>query len=197
MYNKGPLLRVETTINKARNFKAFRSANDDATKPSTWLPMRKGVADLHRRCEVSQKSNERYLDALSAVQVNKTLHEVAKDACNRTSRNGRPVRGLNPWSKQDFALLTFLAKGEWALNGFRNKTLCHWLEPRAETLSLHERKKLSAKATRLIGMLRAHGLVRKVPKENRYMLTQTGQTFANALLVASGTEVKRLTELAA
>ena len=196
-YNKGPLLRVETTINHARNFKAFRAANDDETKPCTWQKMRKGVNDLHRRCEVSRKANERYLDALSVAEVNKTLHEVAKDTCNRTSRNGRPVRGLNPWSEQDFALLTFLGKGEYAINGFRNKNLCHWLEPCTQTASLQERRKLSAKATRLIGMLRAHGLVRKVPKENRYVLTQTGQTFANALLVASATELKRLTELAA
>jgi len=37
MYNKeGLMLRVETTINKARNFKAFRLANDDPAKPCTW-----------------------------------------------------------------------------------------------------------------------------------------------------------------
>lgn len=119
MYNKqGSVLRVETTINNPRNFKAFRPANDDETKPPTWQKMRKGVNDLHRRCEISRKSNERHLDAISVVQVEKTLHEVAKDVCNRTSRKGRPVRGLNPWNTQDFSLLTFLAKGEWAVNGF-------------------------------------------------------------------------------
>jgi hypothetical protein len=196
-YNKGSVLRTETTINNARNFKAFRAANDDETKPCTWQKMRKGVADLHRRCEVSQKANERYLDALSVAQLNETLHAVAQDACNRTSRNGRPVRGLNPWNEQDFALLTFLAKGEWALNGFRNKNLCQWLEPSAQTLSVPERRRLSARVTRLIGLLRAHSLIRKVPKENRYVLTKTGQTFANALLIASGIEIKQLTELAA
>lgn len=196
-YNKQSLLRVETTINNARNFKAFRSANDDPTKPCTWQKMRKGVSDLHRRCAVSRKSNERYLDALSAAAVNKTLHEAAQDACNPTSRHGRPVRGLNPWNEQDFKLLTFLAKGEWAINGFRNKNLRAWLDPDAQTLPSEVRKKLSAKATRLIGILRAHGLVRKVPRENRYVLSETGQTFAHALLIASSTEVKRLTDLAA
>lgn len=197
MYNKGSVLRTETTINHARNFKAFRSANDDENKPCSWQKMRKGVNDLHRRCEVSANSNGRYLDAISAVQVNETLQEVVKEACNRTSRNGRPVRGLNPWNKQDFVLLTFLAKGEWAVNGFRNKMLCHHLEPQLATFSPQERKKLSAKASRLIALLRAHGLVRKIPKENRYMLTETGQTFANALIIASGIEVKRLTDMAA
>lgn len=197
MYNRPGALRTETTINNARNFKAFRSANDDESKPASWQKMRKGVNDLHRRCEVSRKSNERYLDALSVVQVNKTLREVAKETCNRTSRNGRSVRGLNPWNNQDFALLTFLAKGDWALNGFRNKMLCMHLNPHFDKLSPQDRKKLSGKASRLIALLRAHGLIRKIPKENRYMLTETGQTFANALVITSSIEVKRLAELAA
>jgi len=198
MYNKeGCLLRVETTINNARNFKAFRPANDDERKPPTWQKMRKGVNDLHRRCAVSRNANDRYLDALSAVQVNDTLHQIARDACNRRSSNGRSVRGLNPWNEQDFKLLTFLAKGEWAVNGFRNKTLCAWLDPKIDTLDAPERKKLSARTTRLIALLRAHGLVRKIAKENRYLLTPTGQTFAQALLIASGLEVKQLAEIAA
>lgn len=198
MYNKeGNLLRVETTINNARNFKAFRPANDDETKPCTWQKMRKGVHDLHRRCEVSRRSNERYLDAIGAVQVNNTLQEVAREACNRTTRDGRPFRGLNPWNEQDFKLLTFLVQGEWAANGFRNKALCKHLDPKADHLCAQERKRLSAKATRLIGLLRAHALVRKVPKEHRYVLTQTGLTFTHALLTASGLEVKRLAHIAA
>jgi hypothetical protein len=199
LYNKagGIVLRGETTINHARNFKAFRPPNDDESKRCSWQKMRKGVNDLHRRCEVSLKANERYLDALSVAQVNQTLRDVCKDACNRTSKNERPVRGLNPWNKQDAHLLTFLAKGEWALNGFRNKNLCRYLEPRFNERLPQERKKLSAKATRLIGLLRAHALIRKVPKENRYLLTELGQTFASALLIAGSIAVKQLTEMAA
>lgn len=198
MYNKqGNVLRVETTINHTRHFKAFRAANDEPSKPATWQKMRKGVNDLHRRCEISKNANERYLDALSALEVEKTLHEVAKDVCNRTTRNGRPIRAINPWNANDFKLLTFLAKGEWALNGFRNTHLCQWLEPGCQTLSPGERRKLSAKATRFIGMLRAHALVRKISKEHRYVLTEKGQAFANALLAASTASIKQLTELAA
>jgi hypothetical protein len=33
--------------------------------------------------------------------------------------------------------------------------------------------------------------------ENRYILKETGQTFANALIIALGIEVKRLTDMAA
>lgn len=198
MYNKeGSILRVETTINHPRHYKAFRPANDDKSKPATWQLMRKGVNDLHRRCQISKSANERYLDAISAAQVEQTLLEVAKEVCNRTTRNARPVRALNPWDEQDFKLLTFLAKGEWNLNGFRNTQLCHWLYPQYKALQQIERRKLSAKVTRRIGMLRAHGLIRKIPREHRYVLTQKGKTFASALLVASNIHIKQLTELAA
>jgi hypothetical protein len=198
MYNKADtILRGETTTNDTRDFKAFRPANDDETKPAKWQKMRKGVSDLHRRCEVSAKSNERYLDAMCMAQVEKTLHETARDACNRTKRNGRPIRAMNPWNEQDFKLLTFLAKGEWALNGFRNKNLCAWFTPQYDKLPPEERKKLSAKSSRLLAMLRAHGLIRKVSKEHRYLLTEKGQMFATALLISSNIPVKQLTEMAA
>lgn len=198
MYNKaGRVLRVETTINVPRHFKAFRRPNDDETKPPSWQGMRKGVSDLHRRAQVSAHSNQRYLEALSAACVETTLHEAVKDACNATVRNGRPARGLNPWNEGDFHLLTFLAKGEWAVNGFRNEDLRHWLYPEADSLASEARRKRSAQATRRIGLLRAHGLVRKVPKENRYVLTEQGQTFATALLVASNVRISQLTKCAA
>jgi len=198
MYNKeGSVLRVETTINNPRAFKAFRAANDEAGRPPTWQKMRKGVNDLHRRAEVSKQANARYLDALCAAQVQETLHEVVQNACNRTLVKGRSVRGLNPWNAQDFRLLTFLAKGEWAINGFRNTHLCQWLQSDHASLAKKEKARLSGKATRLIGLLRAHGLVAKVPHENRYQLTQRGRTFANALMMASTVKVQQLTELAA
>lgn len=41
------------------------------------------------------------------------------------------------------------------------------------------------------------GLVKKVAKENRYMLTAKGQKFACALMCASAVDIKGLTELAA
>ena len=49
MYDKqGSVLRVETTINDAADMKAYRSPENNPTAPKEWLPLRKGVADLHR-----------------------------------------------------------------------------------------------------------------------------------------------------
>jgi hypothetical protein len=198
MYNKaGSILRTETTINNTRDFKVFRRPNDDTTKAASWQKMRKGVSDLHRRCQVSQKCNERYGDALAAAQVQEKLKEVAAAVCNKIVKEGKLYRGLNPWQQEDYQLLTFLAKGENAINGFRNHDLRKWLYPESKKADRDWQKKYAGRTTRRIKLLRVHGLIRKVPKANRYVLTEKGQKFSCALLTASTLDIKALTEMAA
>lgn len=193
MYNKsGSILRIETTINSTRDFKVFRHPDDDSSKPASWQKMRKGVNDLHRRCEVSDKCNERYGDALASAHVAEKLKEVVSPACNRINKDGKKYRGLNPWQQDDYKLLTFLAKGENAISGFRNKDLRKCLYPQSDG-----QRKYSSRTSRLIKLLRVHGLVKKVARENRYMLTAKGQKFASALMTASVVDIKGLTKVAA
>lgn len=195
MYNKsGSILRIETTINNTRDFKVFRHPDDDHGKPASWQRMRKGVSDLHRRCEVSHKSNERYGDALAAAEVRQKLKEVAAGVCNKVVRDGKRYRGLNPWQQEDYRILMFLTRGENAINGFRNHDLRKWLYPES---GKQEQKKYSGRTTRRIMLLRAHGLIRKVPRANRYVLTDKGQRFSYSLMTASALDIKALTEMAA
>jgi len=198
MYNKsGRILRIETTINNPRDFKVFRHPDDDQTRPASWQNMRKGVSDLHRRCEVSDQCNQRYADGLAAAKVQEKLKTVVSPACNRITRAGKKYRGLNPWQKQDYQMLTFLAKGDHALSGFRNKDLRRCLYPGSKHLSKTEQRKYSGRTTRRIKLLRVHGLIKKVVNENRYILTTKGNKFANALMNASVVNIKELTDMVA
>jgi hypothetical protein len=198
MYNKsGSILRIETTVNYARDFKVFRQIEDDKSKPASWQKMRKGVSDLHRRCEVSQQCNTRYADALAITQVQDKLKELAVGTCNKVVKEGKRYRGLNPWQDEDYRLLAFLAKGENAINGFRNHDLRKWLYPESKRGGKGHQAKYSGRTTRRIKLLRVHGLIRKVPKANRYVLTEKGRKFSCALLTASALDIKALTEMAA
>jgi len=198
MYNKsGSILRIETTINKTRDFKVYRHPDDDKNRPASWQKMRKGVNGLHRRCQVSDQCNERYGDALACAQIEEKLREIVSPVCNRIKKAGKNYRGLNPWQEQDYKLLTFLARGENAIGGFRNRDLRKWLYPQSDKLEKQEQKRYSSRITRVIKLLRVHGLVKKVAKENRYMLTVKGQKFAGALMAASAVDIKRLTSIAA
>lgn len=198
LYSKaGSVLRAETTINATREFKVYRRPENQPDQPQSWQKLRKGVSDLHRRCQVSDQCNKRYLESLAATQVLDTLKQTVAASCNRRIESGRGYRGLNPWNREDEKILKFLAKGEWAINGLRNADLQRWLNPDCDKLSAEERRKLSARCSRRLRLLRVHGLIRKVPKANRYVLTPQGQKFSQALLAASAAPTEQLMKLAA
>ena len=187
IYNKaGNVLRTETTINDTRAFKTFRQANDDERREPAWLPMRKGVADLERRARLSHASNERYLAMLAACPTDTTFIEVVGEVCQPTTHNARRVRALNPSAEADLKLLRFLTQGQWAVEGLRNRDLAVWLDPRADELPPQERRRLAARASRLLFILRAHGLIQRVQKTHRYHVTPKGYRVA-ALMVSTST----------
>ncbi len=60
-----------------------------------------------------------------------------------------------------------------------------------------DRKRLSGKVGRRLRLLRAHGLIRKVTRANRYQLTTKGRKVAAAILAASVTATEQLMDMAA
>ena len=56
---EGVRLRVEMTMNDADDFRTFRAPENKPDAKPSWQRMRKGIADLHRRAEVSQAANNR------------------------------------------------------------------------------------------------------------------------------------------
>ena len=203
MYNKqGTVLRVETTINNPRVFDVFRHPEDDPSRPMSWIHMRKGVADLDRRAEVSDKINKRYADHIAAADTDERFGEVVEKVCRKAGLQGRngksfKVRALRPGDPLDRRLLEFLKKGDWDLNGFANRDLDMFLNNGRAAKDMAEKKRRSARASRLIRLLRAHGLVRKVPCKNRYMVTEYGHELSTAIALAENVSVRKLGEKAA
>jgi hypothetical protein len=198
MYDKhGSILRVETTINNAREFKVFRRPNDDQNRKATWQKMRKGVADLHRRAQVSQACNERYLDAVCDAPTGENLRELFAGISQRVKKNGRSYRAINLWKEDDQQLLRCIAKGEYAINGFRNRDIRQDIFCDIDSSDKLARKRASGKTTRRLMLLRAHGLIRKVPKTHRYLLTRKGHRTISALILAGKATVEQISEIAA
>ena len=193
MYDKaGSLLRVETTIAQTTDFKVLRPHHDDPEGKLEWRPLRKGVADLHRRAQISQRSNDAYLDALAAVEdttpCSKLFDAVSRPVVDR----GRRVRALRLGDRDDLALLEAVARGEFAVSGFRNRDIRRLLDPAAANPSPRDLRRLSAKTSRRLRLLRAHGIIRKVPKTHRYRLTARGELLTAALFATRGANIKQL-----
>jgi hypothetical protein len=186
MYDKaGSVLRVETTIAKPTPFKVLRPLDEDKPQGKlAWRPLRKGVADLHRRAEVSQRANDNYLAALSAVDDSTPLSEIFDDVSRPVTMAGHRVRALRIGDAADIALLEAIARGEFSTAGFRNRDLQRLLHPVPRDPSSEHRRQIAGRCGRRIRLLRAHGLVRKVPKSHRYTLTPKGHLLAAALFAA-------------
>jgi hypothetical protein len=199
MYDKaGSVLRVETSIAQPDEFKVYRPRQDDSENPThQWLPMRKGVADLHRRAQVSQRANDAYLDALAAVDDDTPLAEVLDRVSRHTTLNGRRVRALRVGDAGDLALLKAVSRGEFALAGFRNRDLRTLLYPRNPNATVKDIRRLSARVSRLLRMLRAHGVIHKVPKSHRYRLGPAGRLLTAGLFAARAATLKQLLREAA
>ncbi|MBV8281571.1 MAG: hypothetical protein JO347_05840 [Candidatus Eremiobacteraeota bacterium] len=195
-YDKqGSILRVETTILHPEHFKVYRPKEADEGGEKQWRILRRGVADLWRRAEVSNAANQRYLAALASVTGSTPLQEEAAAVCRRVKKDGRTYRALNPLSLEDGQLLQIISKGEFTLNGFRNRDVRQALC--GKPASAKDRHRQAAATSRKLCILRAHHLIKKVPKTHRYQLTENGRRVITALLAARNADVDQLTRLAA
>lgn len=197
MYDKqGSVLRVETTINDVDDFKTFRAPEGRPDAEPSWQRMRKGVADLHRRADVSQAANDRYLQALASVEDTTSLGELAARLCRPVRYQGRRVRAINPHAPEDSALLQAISRGEFTLNGLRNRDIRALLFPKPAR-NQADQKRQAAAISRKLRLLRAHRLIRKVPHTHRYHLTKAGRSAVTALIAARNASTQQLTKLAA
>ncbi|HEV3444818.1 MAG TPA: hypothetical protein VG099_09255 [Gemmataceae bacterium] len=231
MYDKGSVLRPETTLREPGQFKVYRSAEGDPDGPKDWRPLRKGIADLPRRAEVCQAANERYLEALAAVHDTTPLRQLAEPLCRPTlapaksraaaaAEDGaeaappptpateaapaasparpriRRVRALNPLAAADAALLKAVSGHEFLTSGLRNRDLRRLLYG-AEAGEAAEDRRRSAAVTRQLRLLRAHGLVEKVSRTHRYLVTEHGRQAITALLAARNASTEELIKCAA
>jgi hypothetical protein len=190
----GSVLRgSETTINDVEDFRVYRTIEGGPEDDLRWRPMRKGIADLHRRAEVSQKANERLLNALAGVDDSRSVEELTADIQKQVQWSNRKVRGLRPWA-EDKELLTAINQGDFLINGFRNRDLQKALYA-SEAQSKADQRRRSSATSRKLRMLRAHGLIQKVPRTHRYQVTDCGRTILIAVLTVARTSVHQLNQL--
>jgi hypothetical protein len=193
MYDKfGVVLRLETLLRNLHHFKVYRAKETAPNGPKEYLRMRQGVADVPSRAEASQQINARYADSLATVVDKTPLAELTKDLGQRTTWKGRAVRALNPLAIEDVRLLEAVSRGEFLISGFRNRDLRALLFTEPTT----DAKAQAAKTTRLIRLLRAHGLIDKISGTHRYQVTPTGAGKLSALLAARNADTKQLLQAA-
>lgn len=192
MYNKqASVLRFETTLNNMREIKAPRKKG----KKVVYRPMRKGVCDIKRRAALSQATNNRYMQAMAASQDTTPLKELTQGLAQPVVQGTRRARGLNLLGPNDARLLEIVSDGKFLITGFRNRDLQEaWFKGPARDPA--EQRRRSGKVSRLLWLLRAHGLIKKTGGAYRYQVTSQGRRIISALLAARHADVATLTRAA-
>ena len=92
-------------------------------------------------------------------------------------------------------MIDAVSRGDFIINGFRNKDLRALLFADADA-GKDERRRHAAAVSRRIALLRAHGLVRKVPGTHRYHLSARGRAIVTALISVRNVGTEALVKLA-
>jgi len=196
IYNEQNNLRVETTINDPGQFKVFRhKQGQDENEAKQRLPMRKGVMDTPLRASISQDVNNRFMEDLATLKEKTPIRDLMDNLVGPIIKNGRNFRGLDLVGK-DRELLLSLSDPAFMISGVTNKMLRKRLSDKTFGSGRAD-KQLSAKVSRHLKLLRVHGIVRKLPRQNRYQMTIKGMKLTKALSALLAVSTEDLLKMAA
>ena len=182
MYDKGNNLRIEVTINNPKDFKVLKEKeriieHESIEKEKVWVPMGKSISNLYRYVEISKSITKRYIEALPDINIDEVpISEINKIASS-IEVNDRKYTGFNILEKDTLKLFAIISSGEYLINGFSNKLI------REKYFSKEITKKDINKLTRLLSKLKAHGIIKKVARKNKYYLTTNGRKIINSILI--------------
>ena len=173
MYDKfGQILRVETVINRPKEFSVHRTRHHrDGSTSQGWFPMNKDVGSLIHYHEQALACNRRYLDALAVVDDPAPAYRELRQLTEPKLLAGRSLAGFNPARAEDVGLFAAVLDGDHIPRGFRNRDV------RAALFGANMRPvaRRSAAVGRLLKRLHARHLVAKIPRTRRWRVTQRGR----------------------
>jgi hypothetical protein len=175
MYDKsGTILRVETVINSAKEFRVDRTQrHHDGTSSAGSYPMTKAVASLVDYQEQALACNRRYLDALAVVDDPTPAYQELRQLTGPKAVDGRSSAGFNPARRDDVRLFTAVLDGDHIARGFRNADIREPLFGHPK--SLVPQRRASAAVGRLLKRLHVRHLVAKIPRTRRWRVTERGR----------------------
>jgi hypothetical protein len=173
MYDKfGQILRVETVINRPKEFSVYRMRHHrDGSTSQGWFPMNKDVSSLVHYQEQALACNRRYLDALAVVDDPAPAYQELRQLTEAKVVAGRSLAGFNPARREDVQLFAAVLDGDHIARGFRNRDVRTALFG-ADT---KDSPRCSAAVGRLLKRLHARQLIAKIPRTRRWRVTERGR----------------------
>lgn len=194
MYNEQNVLRFEMTINDPTKFKVHRNFEGKSSSVKYLLPMRKGIADIVVRTKVCSDRIKCFTEQMATVTETTSVGDLFANVSFPVFSDGKRFRALDIVGK-DLLFLQAVADPKFCVDAISNKLLQAALDGSAWSNGLTG-KKLSARIGRHLRLLREHGLIKKLPKQHKYLLTDKGRKLTTALNQVLASSVEDLTVLA-
>lgn len=165
MYDKfQKILRIETTINDVSFFKHYRPVvHRDGTTSMQMAALKKSIYSLPLLKDNMKASNNRYHEFIAAFDNKETGYKRLEKITQPATVSDRTYSGFNFFSKADLAILHAILRGEFNIQGFRNKHLRALLDFS------------SNKVSRILKRLWSHGLIKKATDCYKYYVTKLGK----------------------
>ena len=130
------------------------------------------------------------------VLTDPLTRRVPEPVSRKDARTPRYVRGLNPLKAEDANLLAAISDPKWMVQGLRNRDLVASLysEPAQDDT---ERRRRSSRITRVLRIMRAHGLLEKILGTHRYQMAPEARPKIQNLLALRNANAHQLTSNAA
>jgi hypothetical protein len=195
MYNEQNVLRFEFTMNDPTRFWIYRTVQGGDSDIKKLLPMRKGIADIQVRTQICSSRINSFTEQVATFEEDFSVGEILSRVTSPIVTSGKRYRGLDVTGK-DLALLKAVSDPKFFVDAITNKHLQATLGGTVWANGLVGRS-LSGRIGRHLRLLREHALIKKLPKQHRYILTAKGRLLATALNQFLGAKVSDLSKLAA
>ena len=195
MYNEHNVLRFEFTMNDPTRFWIHRTVEGGDSDKKKFLPMRKGIADIAVRTQICSSRINSFTEQIATFEEDLSVGEILSKVSKPISSNGKRYRGLDVAGK-DLALLQAVSDPMFFVDAISNKHLQKILGENIWAKGFTGRS-LSGRISRHLRLLREHGIIKKLPKQHRYVLTAKGRLLATALNQFLGAKISDLSKLAA
>jgi DNA-binding transcriptional ArsR family regulator len=194
-YNEQNVLRFEFTMNDPGKYKIHRTVDGDDSGEKRFLPMRKGIADISARTQICSARIKSFTEQTAAMSSDMTVSDILSGVSKAKRQKEKRYRALDVTGK-DLELLRAVADPKYNVDAITNKHLQKALLKTDWAKGLEDRK-LASRISRHLRLLREHGLIRKLQKQHKYMLTDKGRLLTTSLNQFLGAKVSDLSKLAA
>jgi len=132
---------------------------------------------------------------MSAVVEKTRFSDVIDPVINSITDKGKRYRGLDLLGK-DKELLKIIADPKFDVDSITNKRIQQMVYGTSWAKKM-TKKQLSARISRHLVLLRKHGIIRKLPKQRKYALTDKGRKLVTSLECVAAASINDLLKSAA